>query len=289
MRETADRRAGAAPGSGASGAGRAVARLLQDPRAVTLGVVALVSAGLWLALWRTAAMPEMAAPASGMAAMPGMPGMVMPGTMPGWSAGLVLSTAAMWILMTAAMMLPAMAPMLAVYAVIAAKESRGARLAFRVGLFTLGYFLLWVLFSVAAAVAQLALRDSAYFTMSGTVAAPLAAGILLSLAGAWQFTGIKEFCVRHCRHPIGYLMAHWQGGLGGAFPMGVRHGVYCFGCCVAMMGLMFVFGAMNLVWMAVIAAYIVAEKVLPLERFWGQALGGMMMVAGAAMLVKAGF
>jgi predicted metal-binding membrane protein len=262
-------------GSGAV-TGPAVSRLAEDPRAVTLAVVALVAAGLWLAIWQA------------MAAMPmgGMPGMAMSVAPPDWSIGTVASTVAMWLLMMAAMMLPAMAPMLAVYAGLAAKEDRGGALALRIGVFALGYFLLWAMFSVAAALGQLALRDSAWFTMGGTLATPVAAGVLLLIAGAHQFTAIKDLCVRHCRHPLAYLMVHWREGLRGAFPVGARHGVYCFGCCIALMGLMFVFGAMNVLWMAVIALYFLAEKVLPHERVWGRVAGGMMLVAGAVMLVR---
>ena len=262
--------------------GHAVSRLLDDPRAVTLGVAALVAGGLWVALWQVmAAMAMDPMPATGMPAMDAIP--------PGWSAGLVLSTIAMWLLMMAAMMLPAMAPMLAVYAGLAAKEERGAALALRVALFALGYFLLWAVFSVAGALGQLALRDSVYFTMGGTMATPVAAGILLLVAGAYQFTGVKDLCVTHCRHPLAYLMVHWREGLRGAFPLGARHGAYCFGCCVAFMGLMFVFGAMNVLWMAVIALYFLAEKVLAHQRVWGRAAGAMLLVAGAATLAREAF
>lgn len=274
--------------------GHALSRLLDDPRAITAGVAALIAAGLWIALWQSmAAMPAEGMPMEGMrmtgmpaAPMPGMHGMAMGAAPPDWSAGLVLSTLAMWLLMMAAMMLPAMAPMLAVYAGLAAKEERGAGLALRIGLFGLGYFLLWALFSVAAALGQLALRDSAWFTAGGTLATPVAAGALLLIAGAHQFTAVKDLCLRHCRHPLAYLMVHWREGLRGAFPLGARHGLYCFGCCIALMGLMFVFGAMNVLWMAVIALYFLLEKVLPHERVWGRAVGGVLVVAGMAMLMR---
>ncbi len=261
----------------------AAVRLIGDPRSVTVAVVALVSAGLWLALWQgTGGMAQMPTAPGG--AMPGMPGTPAPD----WSAATIGGTAAMWLLMMAAMMLPAMAPMLAVYTGLAAREDHGAALALRVALLALGYFLLWAVFSVAAALGQLALRESAYFTMGGTLATPLAAGVLLTIAGAWQFTPVKDLCLRHCRHPLHYLMQHWREGTRGAFPLGARHGVYCFGCCVAFMGLMFVFGAMNVLWMAAIAAYFLAEKILPRERLWTRASGALLLAAGAAMLMREG-
>ena len=202
-----------------------------------------------------------------------------------WSARTIAETSAMWLLMMAAMMLPAMAPVMSVYAGISAKEDSGARLALRIGLFTISYFTLWAMFSVTAAIIQMALRSSDMFTMGGTVATPLMAGILALVAGVYQFTPIKDACLKHCRHPLHYLLQHWKPGLAGAFPVGARHGLYCFGCCVAFMGLMFIFGAMNIWWMAVIAAYFLAEKILPKAELWSRITGALLIVAGAYMII----
>ncbi|MEM7524151.1 MAG: DUF2182 domain-containing protein [Pseudomonadota bacterium] len=212
-----------------------------------------------------------------------MPGMSMDPT--DWSARTILVTTAMWVLMMAAMMLPAMAPVMSVYAAVSAKEDQGLRLALRITLFTLSYLSIWAVFSGVAALGQLALRASPYFSMGGTLAAPVAGGVLLIIAGVWQFTPVKDVCLRHCRHPLQYLLSHWRPGLAGAFPVGLRHGLYCFGCCVALMGLMFVLGAMTVWWMAVIAAYFLAEKVLPGAEIWGKFAGGLMVAAGAALVV----
>ncbi|MEM1297647.1 MAG: DUF2182 domain-containing protein [Pseudomonadota bacterium] len=222
--------------------------------------------------------------AGGMAMDMDMPGMSMDPT--DWSMGTIAATTTMWILMMAAMMLPAMAPVMAIYAGLAAKEDSGARLALRIGVFTMGYFLLWAVFSVAAALGQLSLRGSEWFTMGGTLALPVAAGLLLIIAGAYQLTPIKEFCLRHCRHPLTYLMSHWREGLAGAFPVGARHGVYCLGCCIALMGLMFVFGAMDVFWMAMIALYFLAEKILPAAEIWGKIFGGLLILAGIVTLAQ---
>jgi predicted metal-binding membrane protein len=299
---------------------RLISRYADDPKVVTFVVVALVAAALWLATWQT--MSGM----SGMSEMPGgmtmdsgtntMGGMSDTGTanggmagmagstaepgskpmtmdMPGmsmnpadWSLSTIATTTAMWILMMAAMMAPAMAPVIAIYAGLAAKEDKGTRLALRIFLFSLGYFMLWAIFSVAAALGQLGLRSSDWFVMGGTQALPFAAGILLIVAGAYQFTPVKEFCLAHCRHPLAYLLSHWREGLSGAFPVGARHGVYCLGCCIALMGLMFVFGAMNVAWMAAIAVYFLAEKVLPKVEIWGRIAGGLLILAGVVTLVR---
>jgi predicted metal-binding membrane protein len=284
---------------------------IDDPRFLTVLVTSLFAIALWVATWSLMG-------ASDMAAMDGMSGakpmagmetatmgeatnidstMAMPATdMPtmqmfgmsmdpnDWSLRTITETSVMWLLMMAAMMLPAMAPVMAVYAGISAKEDHGARLALRITLFALSYFLLWAIFSIGAAMLQLLWRGSDLFTMGGTQATPITAGVLLIIAGLYQFTPIKHACLKHCRHPLHYLLQHWKPGLAGAFPVGARHGLYCFGCCVSFMGLMFVFGAMNIWWMAVIAAYFLAEKILPKAEQLSKLTGLLLTIAGGYVL-----
>lgn len=235
---------------------------LDDPRAVTLTAIVIVSAPLW---WLMAMMPGMTVPE-------------------GWSLGIAASTSVMWILMMLAMMLPSMAPVMSVYAGLAAKEHRGWLLAVRILSFFMGYFALWAVISVALALVQLGLRDSAYFSEGGTQATPFMAGLLLIGAGLYQMTAIKDLCLEHCRSPMAFLLSHWREGLSGAFPMGLRHGLYCVGCCIAIMGLMFVLGAMNPWWMAVIAAYFVAEKLLPAAERWTKGVGIALILLGCAVI-----
>ena len=200
-----------------------------------------------------------------------------------WSVRTVSETSLMWVLMMAAMMLPAMAPVMAIYSGVAAKEDRGLRLALRIGLFTSGYFLLWILASITLAMIQLGLRGSELFTMGGTQATPLAAAGLMVAAGIYQLSSIKDACLRHCRHPLTYLLTHWREGMAGAFRVGAHHGLYCVGCCIVFMGLMFVFGAMNVWWMAVIALYFLAEKIAPAAETWGRWLGIALIALGAGL------
>ena len=237
---------------------------LDDPRLPVLLSVGLASAALW---WMLAV---------------SMGGMTM-ATDP--TPGVFAGAAVMWILMMLAMMLPAMAPVLVQYAKLAARETRGTALALRVGLFGAGYFALWGSVSVVLAALQLALAQTDVFAMGGTLAPPPVAGALMVAAGLWQFTAIKDVCLTHCRQPLTYLIAHWREGMRGAFPMGAGHGAYCVGCCIALMGLMFVFGAMNVAWMAVIAAYFVAEKIAPAAERWSRPVGAALVLAGAATLI----
>ena len=237
---------------------------LDDPRFVTLLSVGIASALLW---WMLAA---------------SMGDMVMPTDL---TLGNFVGTSIMWIIMMLAMMLPAMAPVLVQYAKLAAKEATGAALALRVTLFGAGYFALWAIASVVLAAAQLGLARTDAFTQGGTLATPLAAGFLAIAAGLWQFTPIKDVCLTHCRRPLAWLLANWREGTGGAFPMGARHGAYCVGCCIALMGLMFVFGAMNVLWMAVIAVYFVLEKIAPAADRWSRFVGAALVIGGTATVL----
>ena len=246
-------------------ASRRFSSFMGDPRAVTLTAIAIVCLPLW---WLMAMMPGMAVPE-------------------GWSVGIAVSTSVMWILMMLAMMLPAMAPVMSIYAGLAAKEHSGGLLALRILSFFMGYFALWAAVSVVLAFVQLGLRDSAYFSLGGTQATPVAAGVLLLVAGAYQMTALKDLCLEHCRSPMAFLLSHWREGLRGAFPVGLRHGLYCVGCCIAIMGLMFVLGAMNPWWMAVIAAYFVAEKLLPAAERWSRGVGIALILLGSVVILAA--
>jgi len=246
-------------------ASQRIVGFLDDPRAVTLAAIIIVSAPLW---WLMAMMPGMTVPE-------------------GWSVGIATSTSVMWILMMLAMMLPSMAPVMSIYAGLAAKEHHGSLLALRIFSFFMGYFALWAMLSVALALVQLGLRDSAYFVQGGTQATPLMAGLLMIAAGLYQMTALKDLCLEHCRSPMAFLLSHWREGLRGAFPMGLRHGLYCVGCCIAIMGLMFVLGAMNPWWMAVIAAYFVAEKLLPAAERWTKGVGVVLILLGGVVAIYA--
>jgi predicted metal-binding membrane protein len=135
----------------------------------------------------------------------------------------------------------------------------------------------WTGFSLAATVLQWGL-DSAG-ALSDTMAAngAAAAGALLIAAGIYQWTPLKQACLRHCRSPLAFLLHHWRGGASGALMSGLRHGTYCLGCCWMLMALLFVGGLMNLVWIAALALLILVEKTLP----WG---GRMSKVTGAALV-----
>jgi len=113
------------------------------------------------------------------------------------------------------------------------------------------------------------------------------AGGLLVVAGVFQWTPLKRACLAACRSPLAFLMTGWREGGSGAFAMGLRHGIYCLGCCWALMALLFVAGVMNLLWVAAIAVAILVEKVVPRGDLVGR-LAGVVLVAAGVLLVARG-
>ena len=159
------------------------------------------------------------------------------------------------------------------------------------GLFLAGYLLVWTAFSaVATAVAtavQWGLHATALLSPGMVSASRVLGGLLLLAAGIFQFTPLKQACLTHCRSPLGFLMGHWREGRAGAMRMGLEHGLYCVGCCWILMVLLFVAGVMNLLWVAVISLFVLAEKVLPRGELVGRLGGAVLLVAGVVLLTSA--
>jgi predicted metal-binding membrane protein len=160
----------------------------------------------------------------------------------------------MWVTMMTAMMLPTVTPIVLLHRMVVRR--RGAGPAPTVA-FVGGYLAVWAAVGVVPLAALLAFREVA----DGAGWVGRTAGVVLVVAGAYQFTRWKDTCVRACRSPLTFLATHDFGtGLTGVVRAGASHGLYCFGCCWALMTVLFVVGLMNLAWMAVIAAIFLAEK-----------------------------
>jgi len=112
---------------------------------------------------------------------------------------------------------------------------------------------------------------------------------LLLLAGAYQFSPLKQACLKSCRTPLGFLIGHWRAGVRGAFSMGLRHGALCLGCCSALMGLLFVGGMMNVAWVAALAVAVAVEKMAPGGAWIARLLGLGLIAAAASHLVAGAF
>jgi predicted metal-binding membrane protein len=182
---------------------------------------------------------------------------------PGTDLGGLAWFAGIWVTMMAAMMLPSAAPMALLFARVS-RERRGQGRAFvPTWVFLAGYLAAWTLYGLAA------YGLFRFVTVFGTgwlawdQAGPYVAGGAIVAAGLYQLTPLKEVCLRHCRGPMHYVLHGWRDGRLGALRMGAEHGLFCVGCCWGLMVALFAVGVMSLFWMALVAAVIFAEKVLP--------------------------
>jgi predicted metal-binding membrane protein len=150
--------------------------------------------------------------------------------------------------------------------------------------FGLGYVTVWVGFSACAALGQWVLHQTAVLSPVMAASNPILGGAILVAAGAYQVTPLKGACLTHCRSPLGFLMTNWRDGTIGAFQMGLLHGVYCLGCCWALMCVLFVVGVMNLVWVAALAVFVLVEKIAPAGRILARLAGALMIGFGVLFL-----
>jgi predicted metal-binding membrane protein len=183
-----------------------------------------------------------------------------------------------WTVMMAAMMLPSATPMILLHRLGA--DGRLRRQIWSVA-FIAGYLVVWA--SVGIVVWGAGMAVSA-FVMPEQRAIAVAA--LLVSAGAYQFTPLKSTCLRACRTPADFLLTHWHRGLAGQLRLGIEHGLYCLGCCWALMALFVGVGAMSLVWAVGIALVVLVEKVRPEGVAFGRIAGVLLIVAGVIVLVR---
>ena len=193
----------------------------------------------------------------------------------------------MWVVMMVAMMVPSASPLILMVASVNRKRRERDDPLGPTGLFLAGYLLAWTAFSAVATGAQWGLHATALLSPAMVGTSPVLGGILLLTAGIFQFTSLKQACLNHCRSPVGFVLGHWREGRGGALRMGMEHGLFCVGCCWVLMALLFVAGVMNLLWVAVISLFVLAEKVLAKGELVGRLGGAALLTAGVAVLITA--
>ena len=248
-------------------------RALRHDRMLVLSGLSVVVALAWLYLWLGAGV--------GMEEMDMGGGAIML-MAPEWSLAYAATVFVMWLVMMMAMMLPSAAPTILLVSGMARRRAAGGQSAPQVAaLFALGYVALWGGFSLAATALQWGLDRARLLSDEMAAALPNLAAVVLIVAGIYQWTGLKEACLAHCRSPLAFLLQHWRDGAWGAVANGVRHGLFCLGCCWALMALLFVGGLMNLAWIAGVAVLVLAEKTLP----WG---GATRRIAGALLVLWGG-
>jgi predicted metal-binding membrane protein len=229
------------------------------------GLVALLLALAAAAWWLTA---------KRMAGMDAGPGTDL-GTL-GWFLGV-------WVVMMAAMMFPSLAPTTGLYARMTRRRGVSRPL-----LFAGGYLAVWGAAGlVAYAVFRLG-RASLGGDLAWGAGGRWVAGGVLAVAAIYELTPLKDVCLGKCRSPLGFLLGTWRDGKRGALEMGSRHAAWCLGCCWALMAGLFVLGVMSLTWMALIAALIAVEKMVPWRRVATWATAGVLIVLAVAVVATPG-
>jgi predicted metal-binding membrane protein len=213
---------------------------------------------------------------------------------------------ASWTAGMAAMMFPAITPMVLMYnrlvinrknnrdrqsSVTVQEEKEGETISstlpsLRVILFVGSYLLVWALTGIVLLLGWSAVMNSTIMTTGNTVFIQYLYGSLLIIAGAYQFTPLKRICIGYCESPMSFFMRRWRDGASGAFKMGVYHGIYCLGCCWAYFLLMVALGWMNLLWMGLFAGIIFGEKIWSRGIWVARAAGVGLAITG--VLVAAG-
>jgi predicted metal-binding membrane protein len=255
-----------------------VLRALARPRAIALGCIALLAAGGWIylglvlagqqssSIWRALCQP-------------------IYGVTGGMSLAGALLTFAMWCAMVLAMMLPTAAPMVMTYADLTETAAAKGEPTASPAVLTAGYIAVWLGAAAMLTALQGALLRLDMLDVRIGSANPFIAGALFLTAGAYQFSSTKRACLTHCQHPFRFFFANWTSSPREVFRIGLREGLYCLGCCWAMMLLMFAVGVMNVVWMAILGIVMAIEKLGASTRF-SRAAGMVFLAIGAFIIVE---
>ena len=186
----------------------------------------------------------------------------------------------MWIVMMLAMMLPSVTPFAMLFAKVQQQRKRSNQIVVPVYTLLTGYIISWGIYSVIATLVQWQLHKTTLLSPMMDSRSYLLSGTMLTIAGIYQWTPWKDVCLRYCRTPMNFLLGSWREGTYGAFIMGIHYGVYCVLCCWALMLIMFAVGVMNMLWMVVIAIFILVEKTVFPPRIGSAIIGTGLLVWG---------
>lgn len=184
----------------------------------------------------------------------------------------------MWAVMMIAMMTPSVLPMVSMYVTVTHNKKSKSQAYTPTIIFLCGYLIAWIFFSIVISIAQYPLHVVGLLNPMMDSRSYLLSGSILVLAGMYQWTPWKDACLEQCRSPLHYLMTCWREGHWGAISMGIHHGAYCVGCCWALMAVMFAVGVMNVLWMIVIAFFVLAEKISPFSSKYIRLFSGLGLV-----------
>jgi predicted metal-binding membrane protein len=267
----------------------ALEQILRRDRAIVLAALVGLAGLAWAyVLWLAADMDMGGMDMTGFRMIPAGVGIMTPAIAP-WSAFEFSLVFLMWAVMMVGMMTPAVTPMVLIHARVG-RQAAARRAPFPpTAWFVLGYLSLWVLFALAAAGAQWAFERASLLTPTMEPATDVLAGIILVVAGLYQWTAVNDVCLAQCQAPLAFIHSHggFRPDAAGAVWLGIRHGAYCVGCCWALMTLLFAFGVMNILWIAGLSAFALLQRVIPGGRLLARATGIAMLAGGVWLLAGA--
>ena len=197
-----------------------------------------------------------------------------------WTTSTIAAVFVMWAMMMVAMMLPSAAPMMLSFDRVSKQRPDNSTSRLDVLVFVAAYLVVWVAYSMLATGVQWGLQRFGFLTPMITSQSAWLTSSIFILVGLYQFSPLKHACLERCRTPLIFLMQEWREGLSGAWVMGLKHGLYCTGCCWALMLLLFTAGAMNLIWIVLLMILVAFEK-WPHSMIWtSRTYGGILVLVG---------
>src|SRR5215469_4945963 len=261
--------------------------VLRRDRAVVFAALALITTLAWAyIIWLADDMAMGGMDMTGFRMIPAGQGLMMSVSAP-WQLLEFVYVFTMWAVMMIGMMTPSAAPMILIYARVGRQAVVSGHPFAASGWFASGYLIAWLGFSLAATSAQWVLERAALLTPTMQSVSAGLGGMVLIAAGIYQWTPVKEACLSYCQAPLTFIMRHggFRPDASGALALGLRHGLYCIGCCWALMLLLFIGGVMNVLWIAALAGLVLLEKALPFGKFVSRIAGCLFIVGGAWMLL----
>jgi predicted metal-binding membrane protein len=268
--------------------GAVLAAVLRRDRAIVAACLVVLILLAWVYIvWLADDMEMGGMDMTGFRMIPAGSGLMMPVDAP-WHAIEFAFVFAMWAVMMIGMMTPSATPLVLLYARVgrqaSAQQQPFAASAFLAG----GYLLAWTAFSLIATLSQWAVERMGLLTPSMASASGAFGGLILVAAGLYQWTPLKDVCLRQCQFPLQFIQRHggFRADAIGSLTLGARHGVYCVGCCWVLMALLFVGGVMNVFWIALISIFVLAEKVVPVRRLISRFAGTLFFAVGVWLIAS---
>jgi predicted metal-binding membrane protein len=259
--------------------------LRRDRAVVTASLIVLVALAWAYVIWLAADMDMGGMDMSGFRTIPAGMALMMPATAP-WSATEFAFVFAMWAVMMVGMMTPSATPMILIYTRVGRQAAQQGKPFAASSWFASGYLLAWIGFALIATFAQWALERGSLLTPTMAAASETLSGIMLIVTGLYQWTPLKDACLRQCQMPLQFIQHHggFRPDACGSLALGARHGAYCVGCCWVLMALLFVGGVMSVLWIAALTILVLVEKVIPAGRAVSRVTGAGFFAGGVWML-----